>query len=78
MRGCDTMTEETEEQMAEQPQEKPEDLLTIGLSILQQSGLKHLAIVITGDGKLICHTSGGLERHEIIGLLEVVRDETRK
>jgi hypothetical protein len=73
------MTEEqTQEQVDEQPQEDPEDLLVIGLNLLQQSGLKHLAIVITHDGKLICHTSSGLERHEIVGMLEAIRDETRK
>lgn len=70
--------ERTQESAVEQPQEEPEDLLVIGLNILQQSGLKHLTIVITHDGKLICHTSSGLERHEIVGMLEAIRDETRK
>ena len=70
--------EQTQEQATEQPQERPEDLLAVALKLLQQTGMKHLAIVITDDGKLICHTSSGLERHEIVGMLEAVRDETKK
>jgi hypothetical protein len=73
------MTEETPETTeAVTPQEIPEDVCVIGLNLLQQSGMKHIAIVVTPDGRLICHTSSGLERHEIVGMLEAVRDETRK
>ena len=72
-----TPLKECEEMSEDEQQMKPEELFAYAMNLLNQSGVKYLTIALDSDGSLACHTSAGLERHEIVGLLEVVRDETR-
>ena len=55
-----------------------EELFVAGIETLIKSQIKHVVIAVTDDGQLACYTSDQLARHEVVGMLEALRDETRK
>ena len=84
---CDNMTEENENNESETTEEPVvqnivppvRDQLTTVLTAMQALPVKCVNIVyIPETGELILNHSQGMPRHEIVGLLEAVRDETKK
>ena len=90
---CDTMTEEKKEQNSEEkveakqePEIEPQQPLpTTRDRVL--GVLNHLTglpircvnlILIPETGELIINHTQGMPKHEVIGLMEVFRDETKK
>jgi hypothetical protein len=55
-----------------------EELFVAGIETLILSQIKHIVIAVTDDGQLACYTSDELARHEVVGMLEALRDETKK
>ena len=53
------------------------DSVVQSLTLLHESGLRFLAIVVQPNGELTMHTANGSNRIEITGLLEVARDAIR-
>lgn len=85
---CDTMTEEQNETKNENPTEQlatetvvpsVRDQLNGVLSKLQNLPVRCVNIIyIPETGELLLNHTLGMPRHEIVGLMEAVRDETKK
>lgn len=79
------MTEEQKEENQEakqapaQPQEATRDHVLTRLNHLTQLPIRCVNIVyIPETGELMLNHTQGMPRHEIVGLMEAVRDETKK
>lgn len=82
---CDRMTEEKKEETQEatqataQPQETIRDHVLARLNHLTTLPIRCVNIVyIPETGELMLNHTQGMPRHEIVGLMEAVRDETKK
>lgn len=78
---CDDMTEENNETPAEATNPAPtvRDLTLNTLNALTALPIRCVNIVfIPETGELMLNHTQGMPRHEIIGLMEAVRDETKK
>lgn len=81
------MTEETketkEESQKESQQEAPQvtvrDVVVSQLNSLTSLPIRCISIIyIPETGELMFYHTQGMPRHEMVGLMEVVRDETKK
>tara|TARA_B100001564_G_scaffold132928_1_gene111398 strand:+ start:197 stop:436 length:240 start_codon:yes stop_codon:yes gene_type:complete len=79
------MTEEQKEENQEvkqapaQPKEATRDHVMARLNHLTQLPIRCVNIVyIPETGELMLNHTQGMPRHEIVGLMEAVRDETKK
>ncbi|MDA8837832.1 hypothetical protein N9N26_01045 [Candidatus Poseidoniales archaeon] len=70
----------TEEQKETEPSDDnnglSEDLVN-GLSLLHNTGLRFVTVVVQPNGELTLHTAENSNRIEIVGMLEVARDAVR-
>lgn len=72
------MTEE-QTQQPEQPTPTVRDMTLQTLNSLTSLPIRAVSIVfIPETGELMLNHTQGMPRHEIIGLMEAVRDETKK
>lgn len=76
----ETKTETVEEQPVVQTViPSTREQLGVALSTLQALPIRMVNIVyIPETGELLLNHSTGMPRHEIVGLMEAVRDETKK
>jgi hypothetical protein len=77
------MTEETPETKEESKQEAPKvtvrDVVVSQLNSLTSLPIRCVNIIyIPETGELMLNHTQGMPRHEIVGLMEAVRDETKK
>lgn len=77
------MTEETKETKEESKQEAPKatvrDVVVSQLNSLTSLPIRCISIIyIPETGELMLNHTQGMPRHEIVGLMEAVRDETKK
>ena len=73
------MTEEEQVEQTENNESTVKDNVLTVLNHLNNLEAKCVNIVyIPSTGELILNHSTGMPRHEIVGLLEAVRDETKK
>ena len=77
------MTEETKEAKEESKQEAPKatvrDVVVSRLNSLTSLPIRCISIIyIPETGELMLNHTQGMPRHEIVGLMEAVRDETKK
>tara|TARA_Y100001938_G_scaffold107387_1_gene146634 strand:+ start:323 stop:538 length:216 start_codon:yes stop_codon:yes gene_type:complete len=71
------MTEQEKEETQEEPTVKDKVLGVLGhLNALEAKCVN--IIYIPSTGELMLNHTTGMPRHEIVGLLEAVRDETKK
>ena len=74
------MTEETkEESKQEAPKATVRDVVVSQLNSLTSLPIRCISIIyIPETGELMLNHTQGMTRHEIVGLMEAVRDETKK
>ena len=74
------MTEETkEESKQEAPKATVRDVVVSQLNSLTSLPIRCINIIyIPETGELMLNHTQGMPRHEIVGLMEAVRDETKK
>mgnify|MGYP001089518346 FL=1 len=74
------MTEETkEESKQEAPKATVRDVVVSQLNSLTSLPIRCISIIyIPETGELMLNHTQGMPRHEIVGLMEAVRDETKK